>query len=133
MTRNIAAVLSPARAAVWGAIVAAPAAVFLGANLLNEAGIGAPYRWIEPLVGRSGVFSLGSPLVLLGGIGTALVLNALAIARLGVRRDAQRLVCTLTVEPRLPNLAVLVTAGLMLATIATYLALENYAHLLTRI
>ena len=137
-------VLSPARAAIWGAILAAPAALFLGANLLNEAGFPALYNWIDPWIGRTGVWrfiGLGSPLVLLGGIGLALLLNALAITRLstsseatvdrGIRQDARRFTCTLTVEPHLPNIALLVTSGLILASLLAYAVVENYALIRT--
>jgi hypothetical protein len=128
--------ISPSQAALWGALLAAPAAVFIAANLLNEAGIAFLYTWIDPLVGRTGIWQfigLGSPLVLLGGIGAALLLNVLAIARLGVRQDDRRFTFTLTVEPRVPNLALLFGAGVMLAALLAYAAVENYAVIRTHV
>jgi hypothetical protein len=136
MTQMLTRGLSPSRAARWGALLAAPAALFLVANLLNEAGIGFLYAWIDPLVGRTGVWrfvGLGSPLVLLGGIGAAVLLNALAIARLSVRQDDRRLTFTLSVEPRVPNLALLLGAGVMLAALLAYAAVENYAVIRTHV
>lgn len=130
MSIAVASRPSPSRATVWGLILLAPAALFLLANLLNELGIGFLYALIDPLISgprRQQVFNLGSPVVFLGGIAAALLLNALAIARLDLRWEQTRLVSTVTIEPRIPNVALILFGGLMLATLVGYAFVENFA------
>lgn len=126
---TLGARLSPSRAAMWGLILAAPAALFLAANILNEFGIGFLYAPIDPLISdpaRQRVFNIASPIVLLGGIGGALVVNLLAIARCDLQLDTRRLVGTVTVEPRAANVALILTVGVMLAFLMGYAFVENY-------
>ena len=90
MSIAVASRPSPSRATVWGLILLAPAALFLLANILNELGIGFLYALIDPLISGprlQQVSNLVSPVVFLGGIAAALLLNALAIARLDLRWD----------------------------------------------
>ena len=125
---------APSRAATWGLILAAPAVIFVAANLLNEIGVGFLYGWIDPLTHwPNQLINFASPLVLLGGLGGALILNVLAVARLKFQWDGRRLTTTLTVEPRASNLALLVLAGLALATLVGYAALENFRIVPTHI
>ncbi len=128
MTTLLEARPSPSRAAWWGAALAAPAAFFILANLLNDAGVGFLYAALDGLAARFGgpAFNVLSPVVFLGGLGAALALNALAIAEPGVRRDGRRLVFTLSVEPRASNVAVLFVAGLALAALLLYGFVENF-------
>ena len=101
---------SPSGATVWGLILLAPAALFLLANILNELGVSFLYALIDRLIsgpGRQPVFNLVSPVVFLGGLAAALLLNALAIARLDVRWEQGRLVSTVTIEQRISNMALL--------------------------
>ena len=90
MSIAVASRPSPSRATVWSLILLAPAALFLLANILNELGIGFLYARIDPLISGprlQQVSNLVSPVVFLGGIAAALLLNALAIARLDLRWD----------------------------------------------
>jgi hypothetical protein len=120
---------------LWGVVLVAPAALFLLANVLNELGIGFLYALIDPLISgtRQKVFNLASPVVFLGGIAAALLLNALAIARLDLGRAGSRLICTVTIEPRTPNVALILVVGLMLATFVAYAFVENYTIVQTHL
>jgi hypothetical protein len=91
---------------------------------------------VEALISESHrrqIFNLVSPVVFLGGLVTALLLNALAIARLDLRWEQNGLVCTVTIEPRTPNVALILTGGLMLATFVAYVFVENYAIIRTHL
>ena len=127
---------SPSRAALLGLILAAPAALFLLANLLNELGIGFFYAPVEALISepyRQQLFNLVSPVVFLGGIAIALLLNLLAIAELNFRWEQKRLVSTLTIEPRTLNLALILAIGMMLAMFVAYAFVENFAIVSTHL
>lgn len=122
--------LSSSRAFGLGLILLAPAAVFLLANILNEFGIGVFMRPLGALLSeahRQRIFNVVSPVLFLGGIAVALLLNFLAIARVDLHWEQTRLVSTLTVEPRALNVALLVAACLALATLMAYAFAENYA------
>ena len=121
---------SPSKAVVWGLLLAAPAALFLLANVLNELGISLLYAPIEAFTSgpqRQQIFNLVSPVAFLGGIAAALLLNFLAIAELDLRREQHRLVSTLTIEPRTLNVVLILAIGLMLLTLAAYALVENFA------
>jgi hypothetical protein len=84
---------SPSRAALLGLILAAPAALFLLANLLNELGVGFFCAPVEALISephRQQLFNVMSPLVFLGGIALALLLNFLAIAQFHLKWEQKR-------------------------------------------
>jgi hypothetical protein len=121
MSWTLAASVPPARAALFGVVLSSPAALFLGANLLNELGVGGVYRLLEPALGF-----LGSPVLLLGGLATAVALNLLAVARLDVASAGRRFTCTLAIDRHHANLALLAAAGLMLATVLAYGLVENF-------
>ncbi len=127
---------SPSRAALLGLILAAPAALFLLANLLNELGVGFFYAPVEALISephRQQLFNVMSPVVFLGGIAIALLLNFLAIAQFHLRWEQKRLVSTLTIEPRTLNLALILAIGMMLAMFVAYAFVENFAIVSTHL
>ena len=127
---------SQSRAAMLGLVLAAPAALFLLANVLNELGINLLYAPIEALTfgpQRQQIFNLVSPVVFLGGIAAALLLNLLAIAQLDLRWEQKRLVSTVTIEPRTLNVALILTVGLMLASFVAYAFVENFAIVRTHL
>ena len=121
---------SPSRAIVFGLVLLAPATFFLLANILNELGVGFLYAPLDALTSephRQQIFNLVSPILFLGGLAGALLLNALAIAEMDLRWDRTRLVSTLTVEPRIANVVLIVAVSLILATLLAYGFVENYA------
>jgi hypothetical protein len=71
MNITLAAKTSPSRAALLGLVPAAPAALFLLANILNDGlGIGFLYAPIDALTSephRLQIFNFVSPVVFLGG------------------------------------------------------------------
>jgi hypothetical protein len=125
---------SPSRAALIGLILLAPCALFLLANVLNELGIGFLYAMIDPWISgpaQHRIFNVLSPIVFLGGIAVALAVNVLAIARVEMRSEPDRFVSTLVIERRTPNVAMILTGGLMLATLVGYTFVENFAIVAT--
>jgi len=120
-----------------GLVLAAPAALFLMANVLNDRlGIGflyAPFDALTSELYRQRIFNLVSPVVFLGGIAAALLLNFLAIAQLDLRWEQKRLVSTVTIEPRTLNVAFILTVGLMLASFVAYAFVENFAIVRTHL
>jgi hypothetical protein len=69
------------------------------------------------------------PALFLGGLALALGSNLYAILGVQLRRDDEKIAGTLTVTPKLWNLAVMMVSGLLLATMVTYALLENFAPL----
>ena len=124
---------SPSRAAQLGILLAAPAVIFVAANLLNEIGIPLLYSPIEAMLsapGRREAFNLISPALFVVAPAVALALNLFAIARLDLRWERRQLVSTVTVTPYAMNVAVLAAGGLALAALLTYLFLENFTIVL---
>ena len=74
------------------------------------------------------VFNMVSPVVFLGGLGLALVLNTYAVLRVNLSREDGTIVSTVRVEMKLANIAVVVVSSLLLGTLVGYLFLENFAH-----
>lgn len=110
---------SPTRSAALGAVLLAPALIFLFSVFLEQVfGLG-------PLVAQTSI--LASPLLLVGGIALAGVLNTLTTCRTEVRSETRRLAVTLTVEWRPLNLSLLAVGGMMLALFVGYAFVENYA------
>jgi hypothetical protein len=136
MSIALAARTSPSRAALFSLVLVAPAVLFLLANILNEFGISflsAPIDALSSGFYRRQVFNLVSPVVFIGGIAAALLLNFLAIAQLDLRWGQHRLVSTVTIEPRTLNVALILTVGLMLALFVAYAFIENYTILRTHL
>jgi Zn-dependent protease len=78
---------------------------------------------------RMRIFNLISPLVFLGGLLAALVINLYPQINLRIRRDDSRLVATVIAQAKPINLAVVVLCGLLLAILAGHVALENFPGL----
>jgi len=74
------------------------------------------------------VFNLVSPVVFLGGLGLALVLNTYAVLRVNLSREDGTIVSTVRVEMKLANIAVVVVSSLLLGTLVGYFFLENFAY-----
>jgi len=136
MNISLAARPSPSKAVVWGLLLAAPAALFLLASVLNELGVSLLYAPIEAFASgpqRQQIFNLVSPVVFLGGIATALLLNFLAVAQLDLRWEQKRLVSTVTIVPRTLNVTLILAVGLMLASFVGYAFVENFVIVRTHL
>jgi hypothetical protein len=72
------------------------------------------------------IFNLVSPLVFLGGLGVALLLNAYAVLRLG--RENSSIVGTVRLEARFWNIAVMAVSLLLLVTLLGYFFAENFVY-----
>ena len=118
-----------------GALLVVPGALFLTANLLNEAGVGLLYAPIDALTGTPTTrwaFNLVSPLLFLGGPALALVLNLLAIGKLDLSWSERQVAGSVTIAPRVANLAMAAGGTIVFAAFLAYALVENitivYAH-----
>ena len=102
----------PTRAAVAGLVLLLPALVLVTTGVLD----------LTPPA------ALVHPVLVMGGVFLAIVLNALPVIRLGIAQDGDRLVGTIAVRVRgsAGNLGALLAGGLLLAIIAVYLFVENF-------
>jgi hypothetical protein len=104
---------------------------FVSASLLkNELGIGLLFDPLDKALMSDPenlrVFNLVSPLVFLGGLGVALLLNAYAVLRLG--RENSSIVGTVRLEARFWNIAVMAVSLLLLVTLLGYFFAENFVY-----
>jgi hypothetical protein len=77
---------------------------------------------------RLRVFNLVSPVVFLGGLSLALMLNVHAVLRFNLRREDGAIVSTVRVEMKLANIAVVAVSCLLLGTLVGYFFLENFTY-----
>ena len=120
------------RLAVAGLALLAAPLFFVAASLLKyELGIGVLFDPLDAFLsepGRQHVFNLISPVVFLGGLGLALVLNAYAVLRLNVGREDGAIVGTVRLEARFWNIAVAALSLLLLVTLVGYFFAENFVY-----
>jgi len=95
----------------------------LGTGLLFE-----PLEFFLSEPGRRYVFNLVSPVVFLGGLLLALVLNGYSFVRLGVGRDDGAIVGTARLEMKPANVVVAATSLLLLGVLVGYVFVENFAQ-----
>ena len=74
------------------------------------------------------VFNLVSPVVFLGGLGLALVVNVYAVLQFNFSREDGTIVSTVRLEAKFWNLAVALLSVVLLSTLVGYLFLENFTH-----
>ena len=107
---NIVSSFKPNVSAAVGAILLAVPSYFIGASALRQ---NAP-----------GLSFLGSPIILLGALFVAFVLNVLSILSVSLRSAPP--VLSVSLSLRLSNLAVVGIALLLLGTLLGYAFLENF-------
>ena len=105
---------------------------FVCASLMKyELGIGFLFDPLESLLSDPATrqaFNLISPVMFLGGLGVALVLNAYAVLRLNVGREDGAIVGTVRLEARFWNIAVVAVSLLLLVTLVGYFFAENFIY-----
>lgn len=123
--------LSPRSAGIIGALLAAPALLFVSASILKYE-LGAPFLYDNlgflASPGKLPVYAGLSPLIFLGGTFVALALNLVPLLRVEMRRDADEIVVTGRLRPHGLNLTVVAAAALVLVTLLGYLVVENIGH-----
>ncbi|MGH3148105.1 MAG: hypothetical protein ACRDTR_20150 [Rubrobacter sp.] len=77
---------------------------------------------------RRYVFNLVSPVVFLGGLVLALVLNGYSLVRVGVDREGGAIGGTARLATKLANFAVVIASLLLLGTLVGYVFFENFAY-----
>lgn len=103
---------SPARSAVAGFVLLLPALTLVSTGLL---GLESPRAVVHPVL-------------VMGGLLLALLLNAMTVVRMNVAREGADLVGTMTVRLRgtALNVGALAIGGALLITILIYAFLENF-------
>jgi hypothetical protein len=104
---------------------------FVSASLLKYGlGVGLLFDPLEAFFSvseRRDIFNLASPVVFLGGLGLAMVLNAYAVLRPSVAKEEDAVVCTVRIRMKFWNTAVISASSLLLFTLVGYVFLENFA------
>lgn len=125
-------VMRERRMAGTGLVLLLAPLYFVAASLLKyQLGIGLlldPLEAFLSVAQRRDVFNLVSPVVFLGGLCLALLLNVYAVLRLNVTREDGTIVSTVRLEPRFWNLAVALFSAALLSTLVGYLFLENFTY-----
>lgn len=116
---------SPRTLALVGAVLLLPALLFVSASVLKFQ-LGAPFLY-DTFEGV--IRTIDSPVVIVGGLVAAALLNLWPTLRLSLKREPEAVVGTVTVRPYWSNLAVVGTSVLFLGIILAYLVVENLHHL----
>ncbi len=103
---------------------------FVSASLLKYGlGISLLFDPLEAFLSvsqRRDVFNLISPILFLGGLGLAVVLNVYPVLRLNVGREDGVILSTIRIEMKLVNVAVVVISLMLMSTLLGYAVLENF-------
>ena len=95
--------------------------VYLGIDLIYR-----PITWLESLPNGQQLFDIiFSPIVILGGIFVAAIINTFSVLRFAVRREEGEVISTITLKTRVWNLVVLGLAVGLSAILFAYLLAEN--------
>jgi hypothetical protein len=120
------------RLAGIGFVLTLPPLFFVSAAVLKYGlGVGYLFDMLDIFYSspdRLRVFNIVSPIVFLGGLLLALVLNLYPILRLNLRRDNDTTISTVTVKAKLWNLIVVAVSFFLLVTLIGYAFLENFTH-----
>jgi transcriptional regulator with XRE-family HTH domain len=118
---------SPRLAALIGAVLALPAAIFVAVNLLKYGlGVDGPYDTLAGLVERpNGTLFIDTPWLLIGGPLAALLLNLFTLVRPRFRRDGPG-AALVAVDLRFSRagVSVILLAGTALAFLSAHLAAD---------
>ncbi|HJZ68534.1 MAG TPA: hypothetical protein VKF81_10465 [Blastocatellia bacterium] len=87
-----------------------------------------PFERLLSDPGRLAVFNIISPVLFLGALLLAIVLNLRAIARLRMTRDQGHFIATIRFTPKLPNIGIIALSAMLIATIVIYAFLENFTR-----
>jgi hypothetical protein len=123
--------LRPLSGSAVGLLLLIPVALFISASLLKyAAGVSLLYDGLgffaEPR--QLPWYERASPFLFLGGPLAAALLSLGAIVKLDIRREDAQVVTTVTLRPRILNLAVATLSLVLLAILAGYAVAENLGH-----
>ena len=125
--------LSPRQRAGWSLAALLPGAYFATANILYyRFGIPALYLPMQSLLDVDMIgtlFNLFSPVLFMGGLGWAILVNLDALISLRLVASDKPISGTFYFRPRLANGVVLGIAGIFLGILLLYLVVENAGHL----
>ena len=111
-------------------VLVVPALYFVSANLFKyQLGVDvlySPIAWLQDLPNGQQLFEIiFSPVVILGGIFVAAIINTFSVLRFAVRREEGEVISTITLKTRVWNLVVLGLAVGLSAILFAYLLAEN--------
>ena len=116
---------SPLALAIAGLACLLPPLLFVSASVLEDE-LGVPF--LNDALGGA-VDVIGSPLVIVGGLVGAVVLSLYPVLSLRLSREGSEVRGSLALRLAPSNLAVAVLAGLLLAFVAAFVAMENLGHI----
>ena len=121
------------RRLAWvGVVLLSAPLFFVAASLLKyELGIGFLFDPLESVLSdpvTRHAFNLISPIIFLGGLGLALVLNAYAVLRVRVAMEDGSIVGTVRLRPGFWNIAVAAVSLLLLVMLVGYFFAENFVY-----
>jgi hypothetical protein len=136
MQSSLEVLMHPSRlrrlaAPTLGLVFLGPLALFIAASVLKYA-VGLPSLYdglgffADPQ--RLPWYDQISPVLFLGGPLAAIALSLGTILRLDLRRETGQVITTVTLTPRLFNLAVAIGGVALLAVLGCYLIAENFRH-----
>lgn|SRR5574341_1528677 len=118
---------SPKALATVGFALLFTPALFVTASVLKyQLGVGFLYDALAGIF-SSRAFDRASPILLLGALVVALVLNVYAVADLSVRRESDAYAGRVRVARKVGNLVVIAGSALLLTLLLGYLVVENVA------
>ena len=123
--------LRPISGSALGLLLLIPVALFTTASLLKyAAGVPVLYDGLGFLAEPRQLqwYERASPFLFLGGPLLALALSLGSIVQVELRREQDFFVTTVTLRPRLLNLAVATLSLVLLAILAGYAVAENLGH-----
>lgn len=123
--------LRPRSGSALGLLLLVPVALFTSASLLKyTVGVPVLYDGLGFFADPQQLpwYERASPFLFLGGPLVAAALSLGAIVKLEVRRERDQVVTTVTLTPRILNLAVATLSAVLLAILAGYAVAENLGH-----
>jgi hypothetical protein len=123
--------LRPLSGSALGLLLLIPVALFVSASLLKyAAGVSLLYDGLGFFADPRQLpwYERASPFLFLGGPLAAALLSLGAIVKLDIRREDAQVVTTVTLRPRMLNLAVATLSLVLLAILAGYAVAENLGH-----
>ena len=122
--------LNTNRSLLIGLIVMMPAVYFVSANILKY-GFGLSFL-AEPLevfyldAEILKVFNLISPIIFLGGLSLAFLLNIMVMLSINISISSGKIHSTFSITPRIANLIIVFTCMLFIGTLLAYAIGENF-------
>lgn len=121
--------LSARRSVWWGMVLIILPALFVAINILNELGLGIPYRVFVPIydgLERVHVFGVSlTPIIFLGGLFVAFILNVLSVFHISFTNSPVEFGLEIFVKKKWWNIVILLIVVGTVFVLGAYLIAEN--------